>query len=233
VAGLLAGGIEALAHHPLLARVPASSATPATMSPTQATMITPSPVLLAQDTFERADQLLWGTASDGERWRGDANRLPAFFIQGSAGHITAATGRFNALLGPVMADSSVLVQGSMRHFRADGTSNLGVVARWTDSTHWYKALLDGSHLSLLKSVGSTPITLASIPFRAQDQVFYALELRVTGPILSAIAWAPQQMSEPPVAWLLRATDADLVRGQDGVRVLLHQTTCTMTYFRAD
>ena len=29
--------------------------------------------LLAQDTFQRANQTFWGTASDGQRWGGDAN----------------------------------------------------------------------------------------------------------------------------------------------------------------
>ncbi len=51
-----------------------TSQTPPTLSPSPS--VTPSPtagVTLAQDTFQRANQTYWGTASDGQKWGGDAN----------------------------------------------------------------------------------------------------------------------------------------------------------------
>src|SRR5258708_32037550 len=45
---------------------PASTPTPSPSPPTPT-------ATLAQDTFQRADQTYWGTASDGQLWGGDAN----------------------------------------------------------------------------------------------------------------------------------------------------------------
>src|SRR5437016_3663832 len=60
--------------------------------------------LVAQDTFHRgADQTFWGTASDGQRWDGDANKLQDFSIAGGMGqiHRTANGSSFyTAVLGP-------------------------------------------------------------------------------------------------------------------------------------
>ena len=65
--------------------------------------------ILAQDTFQRADQALWGVASDGQSWEGDANKLTVFSIVGSNhtwGQIANNRGNqgqgeqiYNALLG--------------------------------------------------------------------------------------------------------------------------------------
>jgi hypothetical protein len=42
---------------------------------------------VAEDTFQRADQPFWGTASDGQRWMGDAQISQSFSIAGGAGQI--------------------------------------------------------------------------------------------------------------------------------------------------
>src|SRR2546428_121744 len=43
--------------------------TMAMLTPTKTTAMS---TLLAQDTFQRADQLYWGTASNGQTWGGEA-----------------------------------------------------------------------------------------------------------------------------------------------------------------
>ena len=65
--------------------IAAKSTPPATTQPSLA-----PPGALAQDTFLRADQKLWGTASDGQTWSGDANRSNAFSIFG--GNLCRETG---------------------------------------------------------------------------------------------------------------------------------------------
>ncbi len=55
-----------------------------TLSPT----LSPTPgVTLAQDTFHRANQTDWGTASNGQIWGGDANSSNGFSIAGNTGQL--------------------------------------------------------------------------------------------------------------------------------------------------
>src|SRR5436305_7320594 len=42
---------------------------------------------IAQDTFQRANQSLWGVSSDGHLWSGDANTSKDFSINGNVGQI--------------------------------------------------------------------------------------------------------------------------------------------------
>src|SRR5260221_2104406 len=59
--------------------------------PPQAAQI-PQATILAQDTFQRTDQALWGAASDDQSWEGHANKLPAYAVVHcihSCGHIAA------------------------------------------------------------------------------------------------------------------------------------------------
>ncbi len=57
-------------------------------SPTVTMTPPPSPTpgsILAQDTFQRPNQALWGTASDGHTWGGDANTVSVFSIVNTTG----------------------------------------------------------------------------------------------------------------------------------------------------
>ena len=65
----------------MLPEMPTASPT-APATPTQAAQVLQASIL-AQDTFQRADEALWGVASDGQSWQGDANKLAAFSIGGS------------------------------------------------------------------------------------------------------------------------------------------------------
>src|SRR5690348_7826300 len=108
-AGLFAGSIERTL------MVPASS--PVTLAATikqpvkvKATPTVPSQMSqpisanpIAQDTFQRQNQTLWGTSSDSNRWDGDANNpndQTIFSIANQSGQIANGQGTFNALLGP-------------------------------------------------------------------------------------------------------------------------------------
>src|SRR5438045_1760363 len=106
-------------------------------SATQATQMLQA-TILAQDTFQRADQALWGAASDGQSWEGDANKLTAFSIAGSShtwGQIANNQGQgeqiYNALLGPASENVNLVVSGSVNLFRLN--ANLGVVLRWKEA----------------------------------------------------------------------------------------------------
>lgn len=195
---------------------PAPTATPTlpTLAPTQ---------VLAQDSFQRADQPSWGRASDGHMWLSDQGAPPdaaVFSIAGRTGQIANGQGTFNALLGPVGTNVEVMMSGSVNHFAANGGVNLGVVLRWTDKTHWYKALIDGARLEIIKPGGAQ--ALATTPFQAQDGTAYTLRFRAIGAMLFAKVW--QTGTPEPANWMLTVMDTTYTSGYVGVRPLLQKNT---------
>jgi hypothetical protein len=186
--------------------------------------------ILAQDTFQRADQALWGAASDGQSWEGDANKLIAFSIAGSNhtwGQIANNRGNqgqgeqiYNALLGPASENVNLVVSGSVNLFRLN--ANFGVVLRWKDVNNWYKALIDGSDLVVLKRLNGVTTQLGALRFTALSGKTYTLHFRAIGATLFASAWQSDQ-SEPD-HWMIVVSDMSLVSGQGGVRVVLENNT---------
>jgi hypothetical protein len=231
--GIISGCVLAvllLLSLPLLAHHPSSSGHGPAPSPTApgATIASPtaSPItqVLAQDTFRRTDQTFWGTASDGQEWKGDANRLTAFSIANNSGQIAAhAAGTYSAVIGPAAGNADVTLSATVNHF-ADSINlvNLGVVLRWQDTNNWYKALIDGNHLSIDRHVNGNAAVLASISFPARGGRAYTLRFRAVGTMLLAKAW-PSNETEP-LNWMVTATDSSFASGQGGVRVLLQNTT---------
>ncbi|GAC1394023.1 MAG: hypothetical protein NVS4B11_33850 [Ktedonobacteraceae bacterium] len=188
--------------------------------------VTGAPVdnVLAQDLFQRADQPLWGTATDHRAWNGDANSAPhqnVFSIVNMVGQIANGQGTFNALLGSVHSNAEVMLRGSLNHFNA-GAVNLGVVLRWQDTNNWYKALIDGTNVVVLKRVGGATTRLAAVPFPAKDGKVYTLRFRAVGATLFAKVW--RSTLAEPAQWTMTVNDTDLTIGQTGIRVLVQQET---------
>ncbi|TMC82342.1 MAG: hypothetical protein E6J10_11000 [Chloroflexi bacterium] len=186
--------------------------------------------ILAQDTFQRADQALWGAASDGQSWEGDANKMIAFSIAGSNhtwGQIANNRGNqgqaeqiYNALLGPASENVNLVVSGSVNLFRLN--ANFGVVLRWKDVNNWYKALIDGSDLIVLKRLNGVTTQLGALRFTALSGKTYTLHFRAIGATLFASAWQSDQSE--PAHWMIVVSDMSLVSGQGGVRVVLENNT---------
>ena len=174
--------------------------------------------VLAQDTFRRPDQSLWGTSSDGRTWGGDANINPAFSIAGHAGQISGGQGALQATLNITNADAEILVSGSANRFDANGDINLGSVLRWQDPNNWYKVLIDGSKLQVLKDVNGKISVLGTKPFKAVAGTNYSVRFRVLGSDLFAKAW-PSSQAEPG-NWMLMLIDTQVTTGMCGVRALL-------------
>ncbi|MDQ2887719.1 MAG: hypothetical protein M3Y39_16725 [Chloroflexota bacterium] len=230
VAGVFAGAIQKA----LIIPVSQMMARPAAPAPAPAAPTKAPPVVqgnantLAQDTFQRQNQQLWGTATDGRAWQGDANMLNAFSIANGSGQIANAQGTLNAVLGQPVTNVNVTMNGSLNHFNK-GNVNLGAVVRWSDGNNWYKALIDGTHLTMLKRVKGVTTTLGSVPFQAQDGTMYSLRFQAIGAMLFAKAW-PVGTTEP-TNWMLNITDTALTSGQAGIRVLLQKATiATITSF---
>jgi hypothetical protein len=184
--------------------------------------------VLAKDTFQRAAQTFWGTASDGRLWAGDANSIEVFSIVAGVGQIDHGQGTFNAVLGPLNNNAEALVSASVNHYAA-GNVNVGAVLRWTDANNWYKALFDGVKLQILSRVNGVTTSLASVPFHANDGVAYSLRFRALGANLFVRAW---QSGQPePTTWMLTVANTALTQGMSGLRVLvLNATVIRVTSF---
>ncbi|MGZ3624268.1 MAG: YncE family protein [Ktedonobacteraceae bacterium] len=198
-----------------------------TPSPT----ITPSPTpgtILAQDTFQRANQQFWGTASDGLTWGGDANTQKSFSINNNVGQVANGSGPYNAVLGPVATDSEVFFTGSASSFT---NNNLGAVLHWQDTNNWYKAYINGTQLVLQKKVKGTSTTLSTAAFAATANTAYDLRFRIVGTTLYVKAWATT--TTEPTAWTITTTDSSLSSGQCGLRIqILSATSASITFFQA-
>jgi hypothetical protein len=157
-------------------------------SPTVTMTPPPSPTpgsILAQDTFQRPNQALWGTASDGHPWGGDANVQSAFSIVNTTGQISHGNGIYNAVLGSTATDAEVLFSGSMSSF---SNTNLGAVLRWSTTNNWYKAYINGTTLVVQKKVNGATTIIGSAPFTATAGASYTLRFRVVGTTLYARVW---------------------------------------------
>ncbi len=207
--------------------------TPSPGMPTPTPSLTPSAsptpgTILARDTFQRANQRYWGTASDGHTWSGDANSQGAFSISTNAGQVANGSGIYNAILGSMTTDAEVLFSGSLNSFTG---VNLGAVLRWSDAHNWYKAYIDGSHLVIQRRINGSYSTLGSMPFAATSGTSYSLRFRVAGTTLYAKVW--QTGSTEPTVWMLTATDRALQSGFCGLRIQVQNgVIATVTSFLA-
>jgi hypothetical protein len=240
--GLVSAFFEPGIQAALTAQQPAPTSTPnnaamlnpqqqptATVAHPAPTMTMPTTSVLAQDTFQRASQRFWGTASDGLRWGADANNTASFAIVGHRGVIANGQGAFEATIGPRVSDSDVVFSGAVSRY-GPGTSNMGALLRWSDTKDWYKAYIDGAQLVLLKEVAGKITVLDNIAYPAQGGTAYTLRFRAVGPMLMAKVW-PTGKAEP-AAWMVSVTDTALTTGFGGVRVvILDGATVYVTMFQ--
>jgi streptogramin lyase len=148
-----------------------------TLSPSPTSIPSPSPTpspttgtTLAKDTFQRANQTHWGTASNGQTWGGDANTASVFSIVNNSGQVSNTTTTYSAILGPVATNAEVMFSGSMSNYT---NNNLGAVLRWTDSNNWYKTYINGTTLVVQKKVACATTIIGSASFAATAGTPYA------------------------------------------------------------
>ena len=195
--------------------VTTSTSTPnSTMKPTKVGQLPAT--TLAHDTFQRADQALWGSAIDGQHWEGDANAVSTFSIVGGMGQLAGGQGTFNAILGPTAATSEVLISATASSFDA-GKVNIGAAIRWNDPNNWYKALIDGTQLAIIKHINGVGKLLASVPFHARPGIVYSIRIRAQGTMFFAKVW-PTTTAEP-ANWMIMISDTSLTSGRGGIRIV--------------
>lgn len=207
-----------------------------TRNPTSGQNTTPAVTiqLLEQDTFQRPDQTFWGSAPDGSHWGGDAATSNDFSIAGHLGKIgRAAAGNalYTATLGGAHADAEVRATLTLDSFT---NSHIGVILRYTNDNHYYKALLDGQGLRFLKRIDAQhgPMLGTRLPYSPQPQTPYTIRLRVSGRTLQAKVWLAG--TAEPANWMLTAEDNDTAfqSGLAGLRPQVMQgVTLNVSLFR--
>lgn len=176
---------------------------------------------IADDTFVRPNQPLWGVASDGQTWTLDVNNSAnssVFSISGNAGlAANGANNKYTGLLGPsVSGDVEVLATLTVNDF-STGT-NAGTVLRAVDGSTFYKAHLDGNqHIWIeLHNAGIVTTLGSQVSVTLQSATKYSLRFQASGSTLRARVW-PTASSEPST-WDDTVTDATLTSGAAGVRM---------------
>jgi streptogramin lyase len=225
----LAVAVQSGSPAPTPTPTPPPTPTPTPTSTPTPTTTTTTGTPLGTDTFQRANQALWGTASDGQTWGGDANAKSSFSISNDVGVVANTGGNsYSAVLGPTATNAEVHATGSISSFTS---SNFGDVLRWTDGNDWYKAYIDGKNLVLQKKVAGTTTTLATVPFAATAGTQYTIHFRAVGSTLTANVWAAS--GPEPAGWMITATDSSLTSGYCGMRFLTQTGTARIIGFQSN
>jgi len=142
---------------------------------------------LATDTFSRANQVGFGTASDGTDTWSQARGAMTWAITSNKGTCNSASGgTFNVFrLGSQTAAS---VEILVRVNPAD-TSDIGCVARYQDINNFYYGVLSGGNLVIGVNNAGTFTTLRSVGFTYSAGSAYWLRFRLVSTSLSLKAWA--------------------------------------------
>ncbi len=203
-----------------------NSSAPAQLPASTPTWSVTAKNILAQDTFQRTDQNLWGTASDGQTWRADAMSSQSFMILNHMGQITNGNSIYDAILGPKSTNAEVVFSGSLSSFAG---SSLGAIVRWTDANNLYKVYLDGTRLVLLKKAAGLITVLKTIAFPAQGGISYTFRFRAESTLLSAKVWPTDQAE--PADWMIIVPDSSLSSGYGGIRIVIQNAaTALITSF---
>ena len=203
-----------------------ATATKLTVPTSTSALTLPANAILAQDTFQRANQVSWGISSDRLAWGADAKSSQSFAIVNHTGQVTNGNGVYDAIIGPVAVNSEVVFSGSLTNYTL---SSLGAVLRWKDANNLYKVFLGGGQLILLKKVAGVVTELKTVAFPVKDGASYTFRCRAVGQLLLAGVWPTGQVE--PQTWMLTVTDKDLQSGYDGMRLVVQNgTTAAITSF---
>src|SRR5260370_17303659 len=176
-----------------------AAATKLTVPTSTSALTLPVNAILAQDTFQRANQVSWGVSSDRLAWGADAKSSQSFAIVNHTGQVTNGNGVYDAIIGPVGVNSEVVFSGSLTNYTL---SSLGAVLRWTDANNLYKVFLGGGQLIMLKKVAGVVTELKTVAFPVKDGASHTFRCRAVGQVLLASVWRPGQ-ADPPSRLLPR------------------------------
>lgn len=167
--------------------------------------------VLGKDTFQRANQAGWGTASDGQTWA-HARGAATWNIVSNEGAVNSNSGTFNVftLGSQTPKDAEILV----RVTPATTINYFGLAARYADTTHFYYADINNGTTAEIGRENAGFSTLASTAFSYSAGTAYWIRFRLVGTGLFMRVWADG--SAEPSTWTVSATDATFTSGQFGI-----------------
>lgn len=178
--------------------------------------------ILVQDTFTRANQSGWGTASDTlDSWtQGTGGSTPS--IVSNKGQLTGATNA-NVMIANNAAGNrlfyDVEITCDLTHTSLNDSN--GVVARYQNSNNYYHATYSNGALTITRVQAGGGTQLASFAFTEVAATAYTIRFKVQGfgtwtNNLFAKVW--QTGTSEPVGWQLQLADSGLTApGQVGLR----------------
>lgn len=175
---------------------------------------------LANDTFQRANQSGWGTASDGQVW--SVTGPGTLAITGNEGTVISNFSDTHVQLGTkVSNDIEILCRMAI----SDSNDICGLQGRFTTSggISCYKFLYYTGGVHINKSITGSSSNLANASFTMSTGVFYWFRFRITGSLLLGKIW--QDGTAEPSAFTVTSTDIS-VNGAGGIAVLANTATAS-------
>lgn len=172
-------------------------------------MSPPPAGLVLQDTFARANQSGWGTASDGNMWSAGSG----LSIATNEGAISSSGGSQYLTLGSVTtADSEGLVQFSVKA----SNETAGIILRKQASGAMYLGRYDGAgSLEVKNKIGSNWSLVKKAPFPLATNTLYWLRFQALGNNLNLKGWADG--TAEPISWNVGGTSSGVMTaGQGGL-----------------
>ena len=160
---------------------------------TTAATVNVSSGLLLQDTFSRANQTSWGTASNGMVWSPSSS---AMSIASNEGVISNTASSLFATLG---SGTTTDANGLVRFSVASTSDTAGIALRMQSNGNVYLGRYDGAgHLQFEYRIGSTWTHVSLVNFTPAANAFYWLRFQVQSTNISMKVW-PYGTAEPS-AW---------------------------------
>lgn len=165
-------------------------------------------IAIDQDTFTRANQSGWGTASGGSTWAHASGSTYTQSITGNEGQLTGATSNTYYSLGSDTAADVTVTVNFLTSSPAD--NNASVAGRGTGLSTYYRAAYNSGtpgHFALNKVVNNVSTVLITTAMTISANTSYTIKLRISGSFLYGKLWLTS--TAEPAAWTLAATDTSL------------------------
>ena len=173
--------------------------------------------IVSSDTFTRANQSGWGTASDSETWTAvNLSVNDTASITSNEGQIsTTAGGVINLMrLGSLTRDNQIVL---VRMSENDTRGNTAVVGRLTDINNFYNCYFSNGSVNIEKRVGGTFTGLSSFsPAQTiSNGTFFWIKFAIQGTTLQAKCWVDG--NPEPTSYSGTVTDTSLTTGGWGIK----------------
>src|SRR5260221_297805 len=165
--------------------------------------------VLGHDTFSRANQSGWGTASDTQVWV-QLSGAETLAIASNEGTATGNIGVDNWL---ALGTTTAADQECRVRFKFTNQTNdvPGVMLRSTAATTAYRVRNNGGLLGIRRVNAGVSTTVGTdVSFAISNNTFYWIRAQIIGSTINARMWADGNAE--PSTWTLKATDTTPISG---------------------